>query len=96
VSTNFKPAIFALAIDNVETPVIRMFGVTADGNSVAAFVHNFTSYFYAHIEAKGINPSQRDLEVFKQTLETAVHAPGCVVQIELVEKYPIMFYQEEK
>jgi DNA polymerase elongation subunit (family B) len=54
-----------LAVSGMEKPVIRMFGVTADGNSVAAHVHNFTAYFYAHVEAKNVNPTARDLELFK-------------------------------
>ncbi len=29
--------------------MIRLFGVTEEGNSVAAYVHNFTAYFYAHV-----------------------------------------------
>ena len=28
------------------TPVLRMFGVTMEGNSVAAHIHGFTPYFY--------------------------------------------------
>jgi hypothetical protein len=30
-------------------PVIRLFGVNSLGNSVAAHIHNFSSYFYIHI-----------------------------------------------
>ena len=30
-------------------PIIRLFGVTEAGNSVAAHVHKFTAYFYAHV-----------------------------------------------
>jgi DNA polymerase elongation subunit (family B) len=59
--TNFP----LLAEEGMEKPVIRMFGVTADGNSVTAHVHNFTSYFYAHVEAKNVTPTARDLELFK-------------------------------
>ena len=32
-----------------ETCVIRMFGITAESNSVAVHVHNFTPYFYVKV-----------------------------------------------
>ncbi len=32
-----------------EKALIRLFGVTELGNSVAAHVHNFTAYFYAQV-----------------------------------------------
>lgn len=32
-----------------EKAVIRLFGVNASGNSVAAYIHNFTAYFYIQV-----------------------------------------------
>ena len=43
---------FSLLLDEKEDtgkPIIRLFGVNAQGNSVAAHIHNFSSYFYIHI-----------------------------------------------
>lgn len=37
------------AISGQETCVIRMFGITAESNSVAVHVHNFTPYFYVKV-----------------------------------------------
>ena len=37
---------------NQETPIIRMFGVTANSNSVAMHVHNFTPYFYVKVAGR--------------------------------------------
>ena len=51
-----------------ETPVIRLFGVTALGNSVAAHVHNFTAYFYVHIIEPKIDLSAEEVEKFRKDL----------------------------
>lgn len=78
-------------------PVIRLFGVNANGNSVCAHVHNFTAYFYAHIcEGKNFTPNQEELEQFRITLNKLAYARDAVLEIEIVEKYPIMHYQAEK
>jgi len=34
-----------------EKPVIRLFGVNATGHSVAAYIHNFTAYFYIQVNS---------------------------------------------
>ena len=43
-------------------PVLRLFGVNANGNSVCAHVHNFTAYFYAHIVEKAVTLTAEDVE----------------------------------
>lgn len=53
--------------DGSEKPVIRMFGVTEAGNSVAAHVHNFTSYFYVHV-IEPVSITNKDISDFQQTL----------------------------
>lgn len=47
-------------------PVLRMFGVTAAGNSVCAHIHGFTPYLYA---APPAGMSEADLGAFKAALE---------------------------
>jgi DNA polymerase delta subunit 1 len=50
-----------------DKPVIRMFGVTEQGNSVLAHVHNFTAYFYVHI-VEPIDVKPKDIEDFQARL----------------------------
>lgn len=76
--------------------MIRLFGVNAQGNSVCAHVHNFTAYFYAHIVERNITLSPEQLEEFRITLNKQMHARDAVLDIEIVEKYPIMHYQPDK
>lgn len=52
-------------------PIIRLFGVTEAGNSVAAHVHNFTAYFYAHVvEEREFDLSE--IEAFRLKLSKQV------------------------
>ena len=78
-------------------PVIRLFGVNAQGNSVCAHVHNFTAYFFIHIvERDNLTISAEDLEAFRLLLNSLVSACDAVLEIEIVEKYPVMLYQKQK
>lgn len=47
--TNVPPAYIKSVNPMHEAPIIRMFGITANSNSVAIHVHNFTPYFYVKI-----------------------------------------------
>ena len=49
-------------------PVIRLFGVNSQGNSVCAHVHNFTAYFYIHIIEKDVTITAEDIENFRLSL----------------------------
>lgn len=49
-------------------PVIRLFGVNAQGNSICAHVHNFTAYFYIHIIEAGIDLNSEQIEQFRINL----------------------------
>lgn len=46
-------------------PIIRMYGVTMDGNSVCCHVHGFTPYFYI-LAPEGF--SEENLSEFKVNL----------------------------
>ena len=79
-----------------DKPVIRIFGVNAQGNSVCAHVHNFTSYFYIHIIEANVTLTAEQIEAFKIQLNRIVNCANAVLEIEIVEKYPILNYQKEK
>ena len=76
--------------------MIRLFGVNANGNSVCAHVHNFTAYFYVHICEKDVTITTEQIEQFRISLNQNVRERDAVLEIELVERYPIMHYQAEK
>lgn len=51
-------------------PIVRMFGVTMDGNSVCAHVHGFLPYFYVRAPSESFTVEHCD--VFRHTLNSAV------------------------
>ena len=53
-------------------PVVRMFGVTENGNSVAAHVHNFTALFYIHVIEQKSTLGPTEIEIFRQKLSKGV------------------------
>ena len=78
--------------EDTGNPVIRLFGVNAAGNSVCAHIHNFTAYFYIHVCEKNVNITNDDIERFRIYLNRQMHARDAVLEIEMVQKYPIMHY----
>ncbi|XP_023636370.1 DNA polymerase delta catalytic subunit isoform X2 [Capsella rubella] len=83
-----------------QAPIIRMFGVTKEGNSVCCFVHGFEPYFYIACPP-GMGPD--DISNFHQTLEGRMResnknakVPKFVRRIEMVQKRSIMYYQQQK
>ena len=78
--------------EDTGSPVIRLFGVNAQGNSVCAHVHNFTAYFYVHIIEEGVTLNREAIEEFRINLNKQMHAKDAVLEIEIVEKFPIMHY----
>ena len=74
--------------------MIRLFGVTEEGNSVAAYVHNFTAYFYAQVcdECKF---TELELISFKNHICQQIGAPKAIMQIEQCQKMTIMNYQDK-
>ena len=81
-----------------DRPMIRIFGVTDEGNSVCAFVHSFEPYFYAKAP-EGF--TEHDILQFTQALNAAVnsssrqHAPLYIRHVSIEQKQTIMHYQEQ-
>ena len=79
--------------------VIRMFGVTLQGNSVLAHLHSFLSYFYVEIlddQVKDEDLTDSHLSDFKDYLNEIL-SPGHnkingVSKVELHKKSTIMNY----
>ena len=82
--------------EDMGKPVIRLFGVNANGNSVCAHVHNFTAYFYVHVVEQNATITTEEIEQFRIQLNRNAGSRDAVLEIEIVEKYPIMNYQAEK
>ncbi|XP_023749352.1 DNA polymerase delta catalytic subunit [Lactuca sativa] len=78
--------------------IIRIFGVTKEGNSVCCNVHGFEPYFYISCPS-GMGPD--DISRFHQLLEGRMrevnrsnNVPKFIHRIELVQKKSIMYYQQ--
>lgn len=55
-------------------------------------MHNFTAYFYIHVIEKNVTLTAEDLEQFRLSLNKQLYARDAVLEIEVVEKYPIKNY----
>lgn len=78
--------------------IIRIFGVTKEGNSVCCNVHGFEPYFYISCPP-GMGAD--DIPRFKQVLEGRMrevnrnnNVPKFIIRIDLVHKKSIMYYQQ--
>uniref|UniRef100_A0A8D8ACP3 DNA polymerase n=1 Tax=Culex pipiens TaxID=7175 RepID=A0A8D8ACP3_CULPI len=83
-------------------PVMRMFGITQEGNSVCAHVHGFTPYLYV-AAPRGFGKSH--LAEFRTALDKSVlndmrsnkeNVQEAVLDVELVERQSIMGYNGEE
>jgi hypothetical protein len=85
-----------------ERPIIRMFGVTGDGNSVTCHVHGFQPYFF--VNASNVTRSSVDDGSFAKELDRLVSAKSrgmgqqgkCVEKVEWMMKQTLQNYQKEK
>ncbi|GKB12163.1 DNA polymerase delta catalytic subunit, partial [Tanacetum coccineum] len=87
-------------IPNASGPaaIIRIFGVTQEGNSICCNVHGFEPYFFISCPP-GMGPD--DISRFHQVLEGRMRedkrnnsAPKSILRVELVHKKSIMYYQQ--
>ena len=92
-----------LETSNAVVPIIRMYGITKDGNSVMAHVHGFLPYFYVRIP--GAFKKDR-LTQFRQLLNEAakseVKAPGAdnlsqvILALEIEQKQSMYGFNENQ
>jgi len=80
-----------------KVPVVRMYGVTIEGNSVLAHIHGFMPYFWVQCPDDMV-----DTEVFKASLEQQLQDSGNrdklnnnVLKVEIASKSTLMYYQAE-
>eukprot|EP00301_Raphidiophrys_heterophryoidea_P014617 c23049_g1_i1.p1 GENE.c23049_g1_i1~~c23049_g1_i1.p1 ORF type:complete len:1142 (+),score=357.53 c23049_g1_i1:43-3426(+) len=94
-----------LGAQSGEVPVVRIFGVTNDGHSVAAHVHGFSPYFYfdtppGFVAAKCgiVRKALNDALITRASGEARDkflrHGAELVLRVELVTKRSIMFYSD--
>jgi DNA polymerase delta subunit 1 len=65
--------------DLKEVPVLRMYGVTEAGNSVAAFVHGFEPYFYVEAPTPSFSPDDCQALAAELNVSGAAQLPCCSV-----------------
>ncbi|CAG9321819.1 unnamed protein product [Blepharisma stoltei] len=73
-----------------DTPILRIYGVTEEGNSVMAHVHSFASYFWAECPYGMDNDFYS--EKLKQALNSHPQSPNAVSHITYEPKESIMYY----
>ncbi|KAL4435029.1 hypothetical protein ABPG77_003854 [Micractinium sp. CCAP 211/92] len=86
--------------DLKEVPVVRMYGVTEGGSSVAAFVHGFEPYFYVEAPSPSFSPDDcqalaAELNAHLSGKDRTKNARQCL-RVELARKQTMMHYQPQK
>ncbi|CAG9096468.1 unnamed protein product [Plutella xylostella] len=80
-------------------PIMRMYGVTMEGNSVCCHVHGYTPYFYVTVPLNFVESSCNEL---KSNLNTAIledlrsnkeNIKEAVLEVRLVKARSIMYYK---
>ncbi|CAI2375632.1 unnamed protein product [Moneuplotes crassus] len=77
-----------------EDCVLRMYGVTKEGNSVLTHIHGFRPYFYVEISPI-MKINKDDIYDLKKLFESKMPEDGGISQIELCSKQNIYHYQPE-
>mmetsp|Transcript_600 Transcript_600/g.1850 ORF Transcript_600/g.1850 Transcript_600/m.1850 type:complete len:1054 (-) Transcript_600:39-3200(-) len=82
---------------DTKVPVLRMYGVTEQGNSVMAHIHGFEPYFWVQCPSEDL---AKKPEVFKQSLEEQLAQCGCrdrvnphVLSVEVELRSSLMGWQ---
>eukprot|EP01071_Lankesteria_metandrocarpae_P010903 Lankesteria_metandrocarpae@DN5381_c0_g1_i2.p1 len=81
----------------LETPVIQLYGVTRDGNSVLAHVHGFAPYLYCECPKNAVNPEilRAKIEAFLVSAGGVATGGRCVLGIDIVQKQHLMNFRYE-
>mmetsp|Transcript_25905 Transcript_25905/g.73198 ORF Transcript_25905/g.73198 Transcript_25905/m.73198 type:complete len:1072 (-) Transcript_25905:10-3225(-) len=79
---------------DTKVPVLRMYGVTEQGNSVVAHIHGFMPYFYVESVNDQLTP-----DMFKAALEEQLQTSGArekvnpyVISVDVVRRSSLMGY----
>ncbi|KAF9526132.1 DNA polymerase family B-domain-containing protein [Crepidotus variabilis] len=72
--------------------ILRMYGVTSNGNSVVATVTNYLPYFYVAVP-RGFH--EDDVEPFRRHLNDIAENP-CIVKLEIVAYKPLLGYRGDQ
>ncbi|ESL09236.1 DNA polymerase delta catalytic subunit [Trypanosoma rangeli SC58] len=81
-------------VRHVENPVVRLYGVTAEGHSVLVHCYNYEPYLWIRAP-KGWLPAYSKLlkSELNAQLDTLTHASDTVVRIEVHKRQSLMHYQ---
>ena len=74
--------------------VLRIYGVTEEGNSVLAHIHGFRPYFYVEVPPR-MNISKDDVYDIKKLFDSKMPDNNVVTQVELVSKKSIYHFQNK-
>merc|ERR1719330_1157603 len=92
-----RPQFHGLLTAETKVPVLRVFGVTEQGNSVLAHIHGFEPYFYVECPEETL---AADPKPFQDALEDQLKASGCrdrvsrhVLSVEVVQRSSLMGWQ---
>lgn len=86
--TALPPAGFAPPGCSGVMPVLDLYGVTPEGQSVLLHVHGFLPYFYA------VRPEGVAIDSCRHALDAVRPSGGVVAAIQEVERTPLMHYRE--
>ncbi|CAG9783630.1 unnamed protein product [Diatraea saccharalis] len=80
-------------------PIMRMYGITIDGNSVCCHVHGFSPYFYVTVPVNFKENSCNDLKtnlnkaILEDLRSNKEDLQECVLEVRLVKARSIMYFK---
>jgi len=79
-----------------KVPVVRMYGVTQEGNSVLAYIHGFLPYFYVQCpdDMQDVNLFASALEQQLQQVAGRERLTRCVLQVTVEQRTTLMYWQD--
>eukprot|EP00927_Polykrikos_kofoidii_P012434 TRINITY_DN15356_c0_g1_i1.p1 TRINITY_DN15356_c0_g1~~TRINITY_DN15356_c0_g1_i1.p1 ORF type:complete len:1052 (+),score=204.06 TRINITY_DN15356_c0_g1_i1:70-3156(+) len=95
VSEQLDPRFWEDADPSMKAPIVRMYGITEEGNSVLACIHGFLPYFYVQCPS-----DMQDANLFSDSLNAQLESgvnekmSRYVLHVEVVAKSSLMHWQE--